>query len=180
MAIRARANGWRIVLQYGALRVTVAGMNRSACFCLWLAVASLLAVPVVDSAESARSKIEAREPRAQIRAEILKQTKQGSSADEVLKFIVSHFQPKQDAPAPKLENHAAVGPTAEHSGKRGVKSIRLVLGRYYANPGLFFMDIPFIAQTTTVVQWAFNKEGELIEVFVDKDAELGASHGAAE
>ena len=34
-----------------------------------------------------------------------------------------------------------------------------------------------IAETTTAVQWAFDKDGRLIEVFVDKDTELGDQKG---
>ena len=39
------------------------------------------------------------------------------------------------------------------------------------------MEVPMIAKTTTAVQWAFNKEGKLIEVFVDKDSEIGDQKG---
>jgi hypothetical protein len=117
--------------------------------------------------------IEAREPRAQIRAEVLRETKLGCSTGDVLKFIESHFKPKAGAVAPKVLEHPAVGPTAQASEKKGVRSIRLILGRYVPNAGLFFMDVPVIAKTTTVVQWAFDGEGRLIEVFVDKDTELG-------
>ena len=113
----------------------------------------------------------------QIRTEILKATQLGSSPEDVLEFVAGHFKPRPGMPTPKLENHPAVGPTAQRSDKKGVGSVRLILGRYVANPGLFFMEIPLIAKTTTAVQWAFNKENKLIEVFVDKDSEFGDGKG---
>jgi hypothetical protein len=39
------------------------------------------------------------------------------------------------------------------------------------------MEVPLIAKTTTAVQWAFDQQGKLIEVFVDKDSELGDNKG---
>ena len=95
----------------------------------------------------------------------------------MLKFINEHFKPKQDVPAPKPRNHPAAGPTAKGSDKKGVQSIRVVLGHYLTSPALLLLEIPMIAETTTAVQWAFSKEGKLIEVFVDKDSELGDEKG---
>lgn len=138
----------------------------------WLIFVAWLALSPVLAADPG-SKIEAREPRAQIRAEILKQAKLGSNQENVLKFISQSFKPKKDTPLPKLVNHPAVGPTAKDSDKKGVQSIRLVLGQYFASPALLLLEIPMVAYTTTTVQWAFSKEGKLIEVFVDKDTELG-------
>ncbi len=143
----------------------------------WLLAVAWLTSSVARAADSGLGKIEAREPRVQIRAEILKGTPFGSSPEDVLKFIAGHFQPRAGTPTPKLENHPAAGPTAQRSDKKGVRSIRLILGRYVGNPGLFFMDVPVIAKTTTAVQWAFDKQGKLIEVFVDKDSELGDGKG---
>lgn len=140
-------------------------------------VVAWLAISPVFAADPEPAKIEAREPRAQIRAEILKGTKLGSSPADVLKFINEHFKPKQDVPAPKLRNHPAVGPTAKGSDKKGVQSIRVVLGHYLTSPALLLLEIPMIAETTTAMQWAFSKEGKLIEVFVDKDSELGDEKG---
>ena len=136
-----------------------------------------LAFSPVFAADLEPAKIEAREPRVQIREEILKVTKIGSSPDDVLKFISKSFKPKKDAPEPKLTNHPAVGPTAKGSDKKGSQSIRLVLGHYLTSPALLLMEVPMIAKTTTAVQWAFSKEGKLIEVFVDKDSEIGDQKG---
>jgi hypothetical protein len=139
----------------------------------WLGVVASLVISSVFAADPEPGKIEAREPRA----EILKETKIGSSADDVLKFINESFKPKKDMPTPKLRNHPAVGPTAKDSDKKGVQSIRIVLGHYFASPALLFLQVPMIAETTTAVQWAFDKDGKLIEVFVDKDTELGDQKG---
>ena len=144
---------------------------------LWLGLVAWLAIPPVFASDPEPGKIEAREPRTQIRAEILKGTKFGSSPDDVLKFISKNFKPKKDTPAPRVRNHPAVGPTAEGSDKKGVQSIRLILGHYLARPALLMQQIPIVARTTTAVQWAFNKDGKLIEVFVDKDTELGDNKG---
>lgn len=143
----------------------------------WLRVVAWLAITPVFAADPAPGKIEAREPREQIRVEILKGTKIGSSPDDVLTFISKNFKPRKDAPAPKLSNQPAVGPTAKNSDRKGVRSIRLILGRYVASPALLLQEIPIVATTTTAVQWAFDKEGRLIEVFVDKDAEIGNQKG---
>jgi hypothetical protein len=151
--------------------------STSAHFHPWLGVAAWLAISPVFAADSEPVKIEAREPRVQIRAEILKETTIGSSPDDVLKFINERFKPAKDTPVPKLRNHPAVGPTAKDSDKKGVQSIRLILGQYLTSPALFLMEVPMIAKTTTSVQWAFNKEGKLIELFVDKDSELGDQKG---
>jgi hypothetical protein len=145
--------------------------------CVWLLAISLLEASLVRAADPEPGKIEAGEPRVQIRAEILAGTKIGSSPDDVLKFISERFQPKKDTPAPKLRNHPAVGPTAKDSDKKGVRSIRLVLGHYVTSPAMFLMQVPMVAKTTTAVQWAFSSEGKLIEVFVDKDSELGDEKG---
>ena len=85
----------------------------------WLGVATWLAISSVFAADPEPAKIEAREPRAQIRTEILKETQIGSSPDDVLKFISKSFKPKKEMPAPKLRNHPAVGPTAKDSDKKG-------------------------------------------------------------
>jgi len=143
----------------------------------WLALVAWLAISPLFAADPKPEKVEAREPRAQIRAEILKGTKIGSSPEDVLTFISKNFKPRKDAPAPKLSNHPAVGPTAKGSDKKGVRSILLILGRYVGSPALLIQEIPIIATTTTAVQWAFDTEGRLIEVFVDKDTEIGNQKG---
>jgi hypothetical protein len=142
-------------------------------FCVCLFATSLLEVSPLIGADTELVDIEARAPRAQIRLAILKGTSLGSTPTEVLQFIETNLKPKTDLPAPKLENHGAVGPTAKGSDKKGVGSIRVVLGAYQRNPGLVLLQIPLIVETTTAVQWAFDKDGKLIEVFVDKDTELG-------
>lgn len=122
---------------------------------------------------AAEAPIKPDEPRVQIRAEVLKATPPGVSPAAVLDYIRKTFERRDDAPAPQLASHPARGVAAEASGKAGVQSIRLVLGRYLRNPATFLMEIPIVTKTTTTVQWAFDKEGKLLEVFVDKDSELG-------
>jgi hypothetical protein len=119
----------------------------SAYFRAWLSVVAWLAISPVFAADPEPAKIEAREPRVQIRTEILKGTKLGSSPEDVLKFISKSFQPKKDTPAPKLTNHPAVGPTAQGSDKKGVRSIRLILGHYLTSPALLLLEVPLPAES---------------------------------
>jgi hypothetical protein len=144
---------------------------------VWLAIVTWFAVSSLFAADAGPARIEAAEPRVQIRMEVLKGTKLGATPADVLAYIGTHFQPSQGVPAPRLRNHSAVGPTAKESAKKGIQSIRLVLGQYLRNPATFLMEIPIVTKTTTTVQWAFDKEGKLIEVFVDKDSELGDQKG---
>jgi hypothetical protein len=72
---------------------------------------------------------------------------------------------------PALEKHPATGPTAAASRKKGVQCIRLFLGDYLANPALLLLPVPFPAQRRVTAQWAFDKNGRLIEIFVDKKLE---------
>jgi len=137
----------------------------------WLVVAPGFAT------DAELSKIESREPRARIRAELLRETKIGSTAADVLRFVTKNFIPKDATTQPQILNHPAVGPTAKESEKRGVQSIRIVLGDYISRPALLLLDVPVISKTTTAVQWAFSKDGKLIEIFVDKDTEIGDRKG---
>jgi hypothetical protein len=157
------------MMNFEGMRISATVRHVLAVLIAWLVIAPAFAA----AADPAPAKIEAREPRVQIRMEILTVTKIGSSPEDVLQFIRTHFQPNEGAPMPKLKSHPAIGPTAKDSAKKGVRSIRLVLGQYLGNPAPFLLEIPLIAKTTTTVQWAFDKDGKLIEVFVDKDSELG-------
>jgi hypothetical protein len=140
---------------------------------LWLALL-LIEVSSTCAANPAHVKIEPQEHRFAIRQAILKCTPLGTDTNTVLRFVVECFRPKHDATLPKLEQHPADGTTAEASAKKGVQRVRLVLGHYMTNPILLTLQVPMIVETTTSVQWAFDKNGKLIEVFVDKHVELGA------
>ncbi|MHA3771435.1 hypothetical protein ACXR0O_07855 [Verrucomicrobiota bacterium sgz303538] len=148
--------------------------------CVWLCLIACFTTLSLFAAAPEQQAIDPSEPRAQIRVEILKRTQLGSSTEDVMKFIRQNFQPKKDAPMPTVVHHPATGPSAADSDKKGVQSIRLVLGHYFKSPALLLLPIPLVAETTTAVQWAFDRDGKLIEVFVDKDTELGDTKGPDE
>jgi hypothetical protein len=125
------------------------------------------AAKVVADEKGPPVEIELRNRRAEIRAELLKYTPLGASVDDVLRFLNKRLRAENGA-KPRLENHSAIGPTAELSKNKGVQSIQLVLGEYLTNPALLLLDAPLPLETAVSVQWAFNHEGKLIEIFVDK------------
>lgn len=113
------------------------------------------------------------EPRAQIRAEMLRHTPPGTSADEVLNFVTKALPPTPGTPPPALEHKPATGPSAGASGHAGMQRIRVVLGEYMPNPALLFQPVPLVIEERVTVQWAFDAQGRLLDVFVDKKAQLG-------
>ena len=112
-------------------------------------------------------------PRAKIRAELLKHTPPGTSAVEVLRFIATALPPKPDVPEPTLEARPATGPAATASGHPGVQRISVDLGKYEPNPGLLMQPIPLAIENRVTAQWAFDAEGRLLDIFVDKATQLG-------
>jgi hypothetical protein len=113
--------------------------------------------------------IDVKDHRAGIRKALLKYTPSGSTPPDVLKFISERLL-HQDESLPPVENHGATGLSAEHSPKRGVKSIRLYLGHYLDHPETFFLSAPVLMQKEVTAQWAFDDRNRLIEIFVDKEA----------
>lgn len=112
-------------------------------------------------------------PRAKIRAELLKHTPPGASTGEVLRFIATAIPGKPGVPAPQLEPGPATGPAAAASVHPGVQHIRIVLGDYVPNPGLLLDPIPMEIENRVTAQWAFDADGHLLDIFVDKTTQLG-------
>ena len=117
--------------------------------------------------ESERSLIDPVEHRADIRAALLKQTPLGTTISGVQKVIRANFA-QTDADVPPVESHGAEGEAAVKSPNRGVKSLRLVLAAYIENPGTIFLSAPLVNEKQVVAQWAFDENGRLVEIFVDK------------
>jgi hypothetical protein len=67
-----------------------------------------------------------------------------------------------------LESHPVQSEAAADSTKRGVKSIHLRLGNYMYNPAVIFLSAPMLLEKEVTVDWAFNKDDRLIEIFIDK------------
>lgn len=144
-------------------------MRKRSIFLLLLLAISLGAAKVTAADEkSSPVEIELRNRRVEIRAELLKYTPLGASVDDVLQFLNKRLKAGNGAKL-RIENHPAVGATAEASKKKGVQSIQLALGQYLTNPALLLLDAPLPLETNVSVQWAFNREGKLIEIFVDKE-----------
>jgi hypothetical protein len=113
-------------------------------------------------------------PRAKIRAELLQHTPPGTAAAEVLRFIATAIPGKPGMPAPQLEAGPATGPAAAAaSGHAGTQHIRIVLGDYVPNPGLLLGPIPLEIENRVTAQWAFDADGRLLDIFVDKTTQLG-------
>ena len=112
-------------------------------------------------------------PRAKIRAELLKHTPPGTTADDVLRFLATALPPKPGAPEPKLEARPASGPAATASGHPGTQRINVDLGNYEPNPGLILQPIPLAIENRVTAQWAFDAQGRLLDIFVDKTTQLG-------
>ena len=85
----------------------------------------------------------------------------------MLAFIKAKLLEK-DTPPPVLLDHGATGPSAEAAAVRGVKSIRLNLANYLANSLLLTLSPPLPIQESLIAQWAFDKEGRLIALFLDR------------
>lgn len=105
--------------------------------------------------------------RTEIRAALLKSTPPGTKAENVLRFIEKLLL-KQGERAPKLESEPAQTDAVVDSSKKGVKSIRYFLGAYLDNPALITLAAPLLLEKEVTVQWAFDKDGRLIDIFVEK------------
>ena len=81
------------------------------------------------------------ENRERIREEILKFTPIGSAPEKVIEYLKNQTPEKPPA-EPRIEEHPATGSTAQKSGKQGVRTIRIVLGEYFASSALLLMDVP--------------------------------------
>ena len=115
--------------------------------------------------------INVQDHRAEIRAGLLRCTPLGSNSRDVLAFIKNRLLHKDDV-APRLENHPAIGDTAEQSNRRGKKSIQLELGRYLTHPEVIYLTAPVMMEREVTAQWAFDEHDRLIEIFVDKKSAL--------
>jgi hypothetical protein len=115
--------------------------------------------------------LEPADHRAAIRAELLKRTPPGSTTDQVLHFIHESLESQGDEHRPVVANHGATGPATEGSDKKGVRSIKIFLGDYVASAALMALPIPVPAMMGVTAQWAFDKDGKLIDIFVDKEIE---------
>jgi len=122
-----------------------------------------------QGSQDSQVEIEPRDPRTQIRAQLLKYTPLGSSSKDVLAFIKNRLKP-DNADKVAIENKPADGQSAESSDKRGTKRIKLVLGPYLTSPGLILLDIPLPLRNTLTVQWAFDKNDKLVEIFLDRES----------
>ena len=105
--------------------------------------------------------------RAEIRAALLHATPLRSSAEDVLQFIRKDLQ-RQGESTPPLESRPVQSEAAADSTKRGVKNIHLRLGNYIYNPAIIFLSAPMLLEKEVTVDWAFNKDNRLIEIFIDK------------
>jgi hypothetical protein len=118
--------------------------------------------------------IDPHELRARIRAELLRHTPPGSSTRDVLAFVRTRLQHEGDL-APVVENHPATGVSAGKSGKKGVKVVTVILSDYLESPILLTLQIPLPLRSTLVAQWAFDKDGRLVEIFLDRVPQPSAS-----
>jgi hypothetical protein len=104
---------------------------------------------------------------SEIRMVLLRHTPIGSKAADVLKFIAMRLERPGDAPL-KIDDGPALGPAAEGSHRRGVRTIRVYLGEYYQHLGAVFLSAPMIMHREVSAQWAFDEHDRLIDIFVDK------------
>jgi hypothetical protein len=112
--------------------------------------------------------IDPTESRGLIRQEILRHTPPGSTMDQVRKFIKEQLLVNEQ---PGVIDAPASGPVTTDSGKQGAKSIRILLGRYITNPLLLTLPIALPLSTDVSVQWDFDRDGKLTNVFVEKALE---------
>lgn len=140
-------------------------------FC-FLLIAGLILSPLLLVARDHGGQVEMNlhDQRSQIRANLLKYTPPGSSSASVLNFVKTRLKHKGN-PDAKIDNHPARGPITEGSKLTGVKRIKVLLGDCLDSPLLMTMDVPVPVLTEVTVQWAFDKNDRLIEIFVDRKAE---------
>ena len=92
----------------------------------------------------------------QIRAEILKQTPIGSSADQVLEFARDRL--KHIGPQPTYEPGSARGRQGRRTVRVGVRSLSVCLGEYG----------PW-GRCVTYLSWGFDEQDKLLDVMVEKE-----------
>jgi hypothetical protein len=92
---------------------------------------------------------------------------------DVLHFITTAIPGGPGQPAPLVEAGPATGAAAIASGHPGSQHIRITLGDYVPNPGLLIQPIPLEIENRVTAQWAFDAEGRLLDIFVDKTTQLG-------
>ncbi len=109
--------------------------------------------------------IDPTESRELIRRAVLSHTPPGSTTDHVRRFIREQLRVEKPA---LLRDPPASGPANAGSSEKGIKSIQILLGRYITNPLLLTLQIPLPLATDVSVQWAFDRDGKLVDVFVEK------------
>ena len=119
------------------------------------------------TAQAADPLFKMEESRERIREEILKSTPMGCAPEKVIEYLKKQT-PEKTPTDPRIEDHPATGSAVQKSGRQGVRSIRVVVGEYFASSALLLMDVPLPIKLQVVVQWAFDKENRLIEVSVEK------------
>ena len=103
----------------------------------------------------------ARKTSEQIKSDILALTPLGTSANDVLEFVnANEWSGVAGSPARILDSGVFMGELGQSGDDVGEKSIRATAGKYTN----FF-------KTTVSVWWAFDENGELIEVFVSKQTQ---------
>jgi hypothetical protein len=130
-----------------------------------------MATPQEVRSDEPTPPINVQDHRTQIRTALLHYTPLGSRSQNVLAFIKGRLLRPDDA-MPALENHPAIGDATEKAGARGVKSIRLELGRYLAHAEIIFLTAPVLEEREVIAQWAFDRNDQLIQIFVDKKSAL--------
>ena len=123
--------------------------------------------PVFAEDDHTKLRIDPRNSRAQIRLEIVKRTPIGMSSERVLDFIQHHLE-HRSGKAVRIEARPAAGPSTSGSGKRGVRSLRILVADYVPIANLFTSPVATPIRMQIIVQWAFDSTGRLIEVFVDR------------
>jgi len=106
-------------------------------------------------------RISPRLPVDQVRAEILKYTPTGSSADATLEFARNRLKHLYDGPDYDRRNAVFRHFDEPRKGGESVgsRSITVLLGRYGFNP---------LDRIDVLVEWAFDKNDRLIDVVVEK------------
>lgn len=161
-------------------------MNRSI-GCLPAALLLVFGAMAVTCAFGQTSSVvlDAGEKRAEIRQKLLKYTPLGSSSRDVMMFIRGRL-PQLEESAVIVADHQAEGPSATASEKRGVKVIKLDLSDPRMNPflsnfsaplpdesgmsiSLFPFGVPVENSPPLIIQWAFDSNDRLLEIFLDRN-----------
>lgn len=133
-----------------------------------LAAVLLLGTPGLLRAEDHQPlAIDARQRRVEIRQLLLQKTPLGCDVATVQKFLSTRVLKPGD-PKPILRDHGAKGPSAKQSKNRGTQSIQADLGDYLASPAALTLPTPVVLEGSLIAQWAFDSNGKLIEIFLDR------------